>query len=218
MCGIGGNLCGCGAGISFCFAANDLVTLQNGQTKQMKDLKVGDKVLTINKNKQLVFDKVYGFLHREVDKDAKFLQIHLEGGRVLTLTSLHMLYKAVGNSQSVVPAYKISTGDRLFVVSENGIEIQAVSSITEIELKGIYAPVTYSGRIVVDGVLASCYAEHDNMDNQKIAHFSLAPLRLKSKVRLNKKKESERSGVNGYCNFLAVAVYPIYKTAVTAAA
>jgi len=179
----------------------------------MKDLKVGDEVLTVNKHNEAVYDVVYGFLHRETEKVATFLELHLDNGFCLRLTPNHMLYKSTEDGSTVVPAYKIEAGDNVFVVSSSGsMDIQTVSHVTEREMNGIYAPVTFGGNIVVDGVLASCYAEHDVMSDQRVAHTVLAPLRMKSRIRINKKKENNRNGVNKYCEFLAFKVYPVYKS------
>ena len=38
---------------------------------------------------------------------------------------------------------------------------------------GAYVPLTMEGNIVVDGILASCYASF----NHDIAHFAVAPMR-----------------------------------------
>jgi len=179
----------------------------------MKDLRVGDQVLTVSKKGKPVYDVVCGFLHREEDTVAMFLNIGLRNGGSLKLTPLHMLYTS---AFKVVPAYKLSVGDEVFVASENGIEIQKISAITKSESTGIYAPLTYRGNIVVDGVLASCYAEHDSMNSQKTAHLVLAPLRLKARVLGVNKKENTKNGVNSYCEFLADSVYPTYKKVVFA--
>lgn len=95
--------------------------------------------------------QTYGFLHRETETEAKFLELHLEDGNCLKLTPNHMLYKANEDCQgtSVVPAYRISTGDSVFVVSSSAMDPQKVSSITEVTQKGIYAPVTFGGNLLL---------------------------------------------------------------------
>jgi len=199
-------------GICCCFSPDSIVQLKNGQIKKMKDLQVGDEVLAF-KNKKSSYVRVYGFLHREEDRIAQFLEIHLESGECLRLTQQHMLYRANSESFSdIVTAQEISVGDRLYLVSENKTDIKTVTSITMTELRGIYAPVTYFGNIVVDGVLASCYANYENVNTQQISHAVLAPLRLKSKITGMNKKENNLNGINNYCKFLAESVLPIYKT------
>ena len=42
----------------------------------------------------------------------------------------------------------------------------------QLAFPGAYGPLTVEGNIVVDGVLASCYAGYD----QSLAHFAMKPL------------------------------------------
>jgi len=101
------------------------------------------------------------------------------------------------------------------MVSEKSVVIETVTNITWKELKGVYAPATFCGNIVVDGVLASCYSEYELACNHKIAHIAFSPLRMKSKVFGLNKKENNRNGVNEYCTLLVNTVYPVYKTIIT---
>ncbi|XP_022596218.1 indian hedgehog B protein-like [Seriola dumerili] len=50
-----------------------------------------------------------------------------------------------------------------------------VTSVEERRSTGLYAPLTQHGSVVVNGVLASCYAA---VDNHHLAHWVLAPLRF----------------------------------------
>ena len=45
-------------------------------------------------------------------------------------------------------------------------------------LLGAYVPLTKEGRIIVDGVLASCYASYDH----NLAHFTMTPMQWFSDV------------------------------------
>lgn len=53
--------------------------------------------------------------------------------------------------------------------------LSVVTSVEEQRSAGLYAPLTQHGSIVVNGVLASCYAA---VDNHHLAHWVLAPLRF----------------------------------------
>lgn len=53
--------------------------------------------------------------------------------------------------------------------------LSVVTSVKEQRSTGLYAPLTQHGSIVVNGVLASCYAA---VDNHHLAHWVLAPLRF----------------------------------------
>ncbi|KAJ3591565.1 hypothetical protein NHX12_006698 [Muraenolepis orangiensis] len=53
--------------------------------------------------------------------------------------------------------------------------LSGVTAVEERRARGLYAPLTLHGSVVVDGVLASCYAV---VDQPRLAHWALAPLRL----------------------------------------
>lgn len=112
-------------------------------------------------------------------------------------------------------ASNIKIKDIVLVRNEHGELVEdIVKHIKYVRRKGVYAPLTATGTVVVDNVLASCYAV---IDSQKTAHWAFAPVRwyyaLKSifarssnnivKGKINKRNlKDEGTGVHWYANAL----------------
>jgi len=73
----------------------------------------------------------------------------------LEISPLHLLYYDNGTDY-LVPASQVKIGESL-VVSEQGITAQ-VTTIQKVERAGIYVPLTVSGDIVVNGIVAPTYS------------------------------------------------------------
>jgi hypothetical protein len=128
---------------SECFSSSNTVEVQGEGFITMDSLKIGDYVRA-GKNK---FSRVYSFLHLDRDVEIEFLQIHAEGLKTpLEVSSDHMVF--VNNAP--LRASQVKVGDML---GNN-----KVADIKFAKRRGVYAPVTESGDIVVSGALASSYA------------------------------------------------------------
>ena len=143
----------------------------------ISDLKVGDSVLAVDEKGQLRFSQVIMQLHAEPEVVAEFQVIRTKTGRNLTMTSTHLIYKADSEIASSQPIYamNIRKGDLVFAFHEKigMIKDEVVSNDVKTH-KGIYTPVTSHGNIIVDDILASCYAE---LENHSLLHLMFAPLR-----------------------------------------
>ncbi len=151
-------------GKSACFSGSALVTTPTGSTP-MNKLKQGDMVLT-----STGYEQVLTFLHAE-QGTASFLEIsHPQG--VLPVTPDHLLFLADGTT---IPAGMLQVGDML----TSG----AVASIKKVvRHDGIYAPLTSSGTVIVNNVVASTYSYTAKASAfvslyHAMAHFLLTPLR-----------------------------------------
>lgn len=72
-------------------------------------------------------------------------------------------------------AREIDEGMHVLVLGGNGlVRPSRVVSVEASARRGVYAPLTAAGNLVVDGVLASCYAL---VDSQSVAHAAFAPVR-----------------------------------------
>jgi hypothetical protein len=109
----------------------------------MDQLQIGDYVKAGNDQ----FSRVYSFSHLDKSTESMFLQIHTEQlDNPLEVSPDHIVYV----SGKAVRASDVRVGDRMD-------DVHVVSRITMARRRGVYAPVTYSGDIVVSGVLASSY-------------------------------------------------------------
>ena len=158
-----------------CFSAKATVQLLNNHNKgapvtvAMDKLSVGDFVLTAghHKNQKYTYEPVYAFGHFNPNKTANFVQIFTKGSqRPLEMTENHLVF--VAGKVNPVAAGSVQVGDFLLRAAgphpencnnlENGNNPVAVHKIKTIVGKdGVFARLTPSGTIVVDGVEASTY-------------------------------------------------------------
>jgi len=160
-----------------CFSSRSTVEILGAGTISMADLKVGDYVLT-GTNK---FEQVYAFAHRDIQRPSSFLQIYTSGSTVpLEVTGDHLLF--LQGVLAPVRADSINVGDALTRLE--GGDTAIVERIDSVNGSGIFAPLTKDGSVVVDGIVASTYAdilEEGNASwlfSHHYIHRSLSPFRL----------------------------------------
>ena len=162
-----------------CFAP-DSTTVTNDPAvpiKSMQDLRVGDHVLATNARGELVYSPVIAFLDKDVSKKGSFVKVQSEDGHTLMLTPYHLIFR--NNSEKPVFASHLQPGDHVYTLDSESQTMQ-ISKVTAVETavsstaSGVYGPMTEEGTIVVDGILASCYAL---VEDQQLIHGAFAPLR-----------------------------------------
>jgi hypothetical protein len=121
----------------------------------MKDLKVGDKILTAANH----YETVYAFGHYQPNKQAEFLKIETDDLNMdaLEVTAEHLLYRK-GNAFPV-NAGSIKVGDQLLSLDSVSTKtLPTVTKISSVIRTGIYAPLTTSGSFLANGLRVSSYA------------------------------------------------------------
>lgn len=167
-----------------CFPGDALVSLEGGASKRMRDVQPGDMVRSSSSPHglgPLTYSRVLSFLDRQPDVNKTVYVIQTREGASISLTAAHLIFvsdceNAKNSSLRTVFASDVKPGQ--CVVTSRGSEgtkPALVSSVTLRRSRGLYAPLTQHGSIVVDDVLASCYAA---VNNPGLAHWVLAPLRL----------------------------------------
>lgn len=150
-----------------CFPASARVTLYDGSKagKQVliSDLNVGDKVLSVEPSTgEVQFSDVYLWGHKDADSVATFYTLTTASGKAIQLSKEHYVYVSETSSGSITDAVPLTPGFLKVGQALWSYEGQMICSpIVSIELseeKGLYAPFTLNGTVIVNGVYASSYA------------------------------------------------------------
>lgn len=207
-----------------CFPGDAQVILEGGATKQMSELHPGDRVLASSTTDgALLYSPVLSFLDRQPNVTKIFYIIGTNAGLNITLTAAHLIFvtDCTGGPREpkweeeplsgsireggpsweaglrTVFASEVQPGQCVLTSQGKVGSLSVVTFVEEQRSAGLYAPLTQHGSIVVNGVLASCYAV---VDNHRLAHWVLAPLRFF--YSLMGPSEAQTDGLHWYPWFL----------------
>ncbi|XP_071197617.1 indian hedgehog B protein-like [Salvelinus alpinus] len=177
-----------------CFPGRSLVTLDDGSSRAVQDLQPGDRVLASSgadgsrSGGDLVYSEFFTFLDHEPAARKQFYVLGTETGANLTLTAAHLVFVTDGNCSvgksakgavmRTMYASDVRPGQCVLTAGRNQGPQGNLSQVIWVHIQmdtGAFAPLTRHGSLVVDGVLASCYAA---MDQHHLAHWAFGPLRL----------------------------------------
>lgn len=150
-----------------CFAGGSRVILENGNTKELSEVEIGDRVLVSKYN---TYEPISSFIHAKQQGLFAFLSIKvqsLQSNRTSTLfvSANHLIFDFDLNEARF--AGKLRVGDRVQLIEKSDIVPGLIVDIHPTKQQGYYAPLTPSGTIVIDGVVASNYA---TVSNHALAH------------------------------------------------
>ncbi|CAJ0570120.1 unnamed protein product, partial [Mesorhabditis spiculigera] len=167
-----------------CFSGDLLVPTPYGN-RRMDELQIGDRILVPIAPGVSQFEMIEMFYHRDPEKETMFLKIKTRE-RSISVTPKHLI--PAGNCgdlnetlttegdvqkllRSSIFARNLKPGMCLVTVDDYGqLVLQEIHEISRQYSRGIYAPVTVSGSIVANGILASCFAEVESHTMQKLLY------------------------------------------------
>lgn len=164
---------------SKCFSG-EMTVIVKGKSRPVKlsQLRVGQEVLDVN----MQYVPVVGWLHRDESLLTDFIEvIHILGH--ICVTADHLLY--CHDKSDYVPAKMVDSLESVFI--DGSLIRSDVTSRRTVTKRGIYAPLTTSGTILVNGIHASCYASPNELPfriSQSAGHLALAPYRYMSQSLL----------------------------------
>ena len=139
-----------------CFPGSATFIDKHGGRRNMDSLQFGQEVQVITKEGIRV-EPVITFIHRQTDVIQEYLKFTTMKNKSIKITEDHLLFVKVRGQATALPAREVSIGDTVYVRVKHVMEEDTVKDISSIFEKGVYAPVTLSGTILVDDILASCY-------------------------------------------------------------
>ncbi|CAM4836164.1 unnamed protein product [Rotaria magnacalcarata] len=155
-----------------CFAENMIVTLKSSAHVLMRDLRVGDQ---IHVSSGKVSPVVAIFRHQRSCLAFIELQTTSNLSKPLRLTSSHSILtrKPSNGIEQYRFARDVSVGDFVFsAIEQQSIKVTDVRHVFHAD-EYAYAPLTFEGTIVVNDLIASCYATHSHSN----MHIIMTPIR-----------------------------------------
>ena len=135
-----------------CFAGSEVVTLENGASKSIAEVQIGDRILSADVQGKTSFSDVVYVPHGANTIEATFVVLTTESGRNVKMTTNHILpVGQCGAAMTVRRADAVSTGDCVMTVDGE----EKVMDMVTMQGKGIYTVVTNKEYIVVNGIVAT---------------------------------------------------------------
>ncbi|XP_046561758.1 desert hedgehog protein B-like [Haliotis rubra] len=142
-----------------CFPPSSVVQMENGRSKTIGELMIGDTVMVMDEEGRVSFSDVNLMMHKLDRTPVEYIILEIEDGLTLTMSKEHVVFVSSVWSFSAETrmASKVEIGDYLFRPElTNGSFVPVkVTAIRKQVITGAYAPTTLAGNIVVDGHLAS---------------------------------------------------------------
>lgn len=163
------------APVPACFSANTWTYVVGKGKVTMPNLEVGDIVLDEN----LAYTKIVGWLHNDPRLKCPFIKIPLHGFDSLTVSPDHLLYDPSKKDYVLaedVSSVRVMSCDATFC----DILLTPKHRYDVVNSKGVYAPLTESGTILVQNVVASCYSapeRYRSLISHRSANTALWPVR-----------------------------------------
>ena len=110
-----------------CLHPDTLITLSDGSQVEIKNIKIGDFVKTINEDTGQIENKPVVKLHHNLNKGVQMYEIELENGDILKITGNHKVKLIDGSWKKVED---LDESDEILYINEK-IESHEFDDITE---------------------------------------------------------------------------------------
>ena len=141
------------APIPVCFGPESWVFVKGKGRTKIAQLEIGDKVLDEN----LHGTEVVAWLHKDDERTAEFLSFNVGGFDPFVVSSDHFVFDP-SKGTYVIAGEASALQIASFDANLYRYDIRKDCPPSVVTVKGVYAPLTASGTILVQNVVASCFA------------------------------------------------------------
>lgn len=150
---------------SKCFPAGATVRTAGGLSKPMREVEVGDRLRVLRPDGSVGYEDVYLLTHKDAVGASRYVTLTLASGARLTLSPRHFIPVA---PEPQAPDWKhrvlkgadeVKVGDVVWVEQDDKVQPSMVSEVAAGLEVGAFNPLTLSGTIIVDGVVASAHSD-----------------------------------------------------------
>ncbi|XP_068102099.1 indian hedgehog protein [Hyperolius riggenbachi] len=189
-----------------CFPGTAKVTLESGEKTSVADLRPGTRILAMDSYGRPTYSDFLTFLDQDPRAENLFRVIETtDPPRRLSLTPTHLIFVAdnfttPASEYQAVFASHVRPGQYILVSGAPGLVPARVTRVRMQQERGIYAPLTQHGTILVDDVVVSCFAL---VQKQNLAQLAFWPLRVLYNLGVMVGNESSQQlGIHWYGQFL----------------
>lgn len=193
------------------FPAESMAFNPEGHKILLKDLKVGDSVISFHSNGTLFNEKIISMSRQNPNKESIFIRIaYLDPSDKQTVRGIHVspnhLILIGKHAIQSSPAKEVKAGDKIVIYLKGYVTVISVDVVRKV---GAFSPITDGGRILIDGVLVSCY---EDFPSHIVAHtvykyYGKILEKLPWVKTLLEKKWNKRS----FADYLLNWLYKFYK-------
>ena len=137
-----------------CFGMETLVTTGSGEQKLMRDLRIGDKVLSDGTGS---LTKFIGWMDRGSNKETDMILIETEDGEQLTLTGSHIIFYYENGEQASTYAKNLNPGNVIIGGSGEVISNNIILQHHSANCKNLGEDYHDYGTCLADWIFGSSY-------------------------------------------------------------
>eukprot|EP01029_Cantina_marsupialis_P019464 TRINITY_DN4516_c1_g3_i1.p1 TRINITY_DN4516_c1_g3~~TRINITY_DN4516_c1_g3_i1.p1 ORF type:complete len:625 (-),score=204.92 TRINITY_DN4516_c1_g3_i1:1558-3396(-) len=148
-----------------CMDGEGVLQLANNGTVTAKEVQIGDEVLALNAEGELIYSPVFYVRERDIGEDVGLLKVSTKS-RSTVVTVDHLLFTADSSiaayaDRTAIMTEDLKEGDLLWVEVDGQMIAEPIESIESKPTRSMMAVQTMEGNVILDGVAVSSYETNE---------------------------------------------------------